>query len=273
MITSPVNDRVRLIRQLQDQRKIRLRQGRFVVEGVRLVEEAVAAGMQPDFVLYSETQGAADDRLAQLLARLEPMSGPILSATDAVIATCSDTETPQGIVAVVPLPDWPRPLGPTTSLVVDRLRDPGNLGTILRTALAAGIDQVWLAPGTVDPTNPKVVRAAMGAHFRLPLYTATWTEIAAALAGAPAWLAEVGTGQPYWSVDWRSPVALIIGGEAEGASPEAHQLATGQVTIPMPGGSESLNAAVASGILLFEIVRQRAGEDKKTRRQGDKGTR
>ncbi|MBC7225129.1 MAG: RNA methyltransferase, partial [Anaerolineae bacterium] len=117
-----------------------------------------------------------------------------------------------------------------------------------------------LPPGTVDPTNPKVVRAAMGAHFRLPLRPrAAWDAIAERLSGRPTWLAAPQGGTPYDQVDWKAPSALIIGGEAEGASPEAEALATGRVHIPMAQGVESLNAAVAAAVLLFEARRQRGG--------------
>lgn len=257
MITSTSNDRVKRVRLLQTQRRARLREGRFVVEGVRLVEEAARAGTPLEFAFYLEAV-EDDARARALLDALRAQKVPLLPVSDAVMRACSDTEAPQGILAVAALPNLAPPAQLTFVLVVDRLRDPGNLGTILRTAAAAGAELALLAPGTVDATNPKVVRSSMGAHFRLPLRHQNWTETAATLAGLEVWLAEANAGQPYWQVDWRNPVALIVGGEAEGASPEAAALATGRVTIPMPGGAESLNAAVATGVLLFEIVRQRA---------------
>ncbi len=256
MITSLANDRVKRVRMLQAQRRARLREERFVIEGVRLVEEAVAAGVLLDFAFYLEA-AEADARAQALLDALRGRGVPLLAVSEAVMRACSDTESPQGVLAVAALPRLASPAQPAFVLVIDRLRDPGNLGTILRTATAAGVELALLAPGTVDAYNPKVVRGAMGAHFRLPLLHASWVQIAAALAGLNVWLAEAGEGRPYWEADWRGPVALIIGGEAEGASPEAAALATGRVTIPMPGGAESLNAAVAAGVLLFEVVRQR----------------
>jgi TrmH family RNA methyltransferase len=147
------------------------------------------------------------------------------------------------------------------SVVADALRDPGNLGTLLRAAAASGADEVLLGPGTVDAYNPKVVRGAMGTHFRLPMATMTWPAIASHLNGLSIWLADVRGAVPYTKVDWTEPCALIVGGEAEGASPEAEELATGRISIPMQHGIESLNAAVAAAVILFEAQRQRMLKD------------
>jgi TrmH family RNA methyltransferase len=257
MITSPSNERVKRVRLLQTQRRARLREARFVVEGVRLVEEAVNAGAALEFALYLESP-AEGVRGRALLDTLRARNVLALPVSEAVMRACSDTETPQGILAVAEIPRLPLPEPVTFALVVDQLRDPGNLGTILRTAAAAGVELALLAPGTVDAYNPKVVRSAMGAHFRLPLRHQGWPEITSALSGLDVWLAEAEAEQPYWQVDWRRPAVLVVGGEAEGTSPEAEGFATGRVTIPMPGGAESLNAAAATAVLLFETVRQRS---------------
>jgi TrmH family RNA methyltransferase len=142
-------------------------------------------------------------------------------------------------------------------LVVDSVRTPGNLGAILRTAAAAGVDQVLLSPGTVDFYNPKVVRGGAGAHFRLSILPLSWREIETRLGGCDVWLAAAQGDLAYTEVDWKQPLTLIVGGEARGASPSALSLATGRVTIFMSQSVESLNVAVATGVLLFEIARQR----------------
>jgi TrmH family RNA methyltransferase len=144
--------------------------------------------------------------------------------------------------------------------IPDAVRDPGNLGTMLRTAAAAGVGAVFLPPGVVDPFAPKVVRAAMGAHFRVPVYPLSWEEIHNHLNAYAlrVYLAAAGAGQVYTQADFRSPLALIIGGEAEGAGQQARQLAAEYVHIPMSGDVESLNAAIAGAILMFEVVRQRS---------------
>jgi TrmH family RNA methyltransferase len=257
MITSLANDRVKLVRALQTRRKAREKAGRFVVEGVRLAEEAVRAKAAAELVLYVDQ---LDGRGRAALNGLRQVGAAAETVSPQVMAACSVAESPPGLLAVLPIPGGSSALAATPSglvLIVDRLADPGNLGSILRTAAAAAADRVYLSPGTVDAYNPKVVRGAMGAHFRLALCEAGWPDIAVALAGMPVYLAAGSGGERYDQVDWTPPVALIVGGEAEGASQAAQRLAGRRVTIPMPGGSESLNAAVAAGILMFEAVKGR----------------
>lgn len=252
-------DKVRYVRALQSRRRVRQREQRFVFEGVRLVEEAISAGVLPAFVFYTEAVEASG-RGGRLLETLREMNVPCYAVSEPVMAACSDTESPQGILAVLPVPHLSRPEHPTLTLILDGVRDPGNLGTILRTALAAGVEQVLLAPGTVDPSNPKVVRAAMGAHLRLPMAALRWDAIAEAVTGCDVWLAAAGGETLYTTVDWTRPAALIVGGEAAGAGEWARALAQGQVSIPMAAGVESLNTAVAAAAVLFEVVRQRTAK-------------
>ena len=176
-------------------------------------------------------------------------------ALAAGLAACANTQTPQGVLAVAPFVQLPS--RPGLCLIVDGLRDPGNLGTILRSAEAAGVGEVLLAPGSVDAYNPKVVRGAMGAHFRLPVAGLDWPAIGEKVAGRPVWLADAQGETPYDAVDWTEPATLIVGGEAAGAGREAAELATGNISIPMAGGTESLNAAMAATAILFEAARQR----------------
>jgi TrmH family RNA methyltransferase len=178
------------------------------------------------------------------------------------MSALSDTVNPSGILAVLPMSTASicHPL--TWVLVVDGLRDPGNMGTLLRSALATGVEVVISTPGTVDVYNPKVVRAAMGAHFRLSvLVDRSWDMIRDTLEGLKVILAKPGVGTPYWAVRWREPTALLVGGEAWGASQAAEDLATSHVMIPMREGVESLNVAIAASILLFEGARQRSLSD------------
>jgi len=175
-----------------------------------------------------------------------------------VMKSVSETETPQGILAVLNESRLPIPESPNFILIPDQIRDPGNLGTLLRTAAAAGVQAVLLPPETTDAFAPKVVRSGMGAHFHLPICSMNWEEIAKALkvAGLKAFIADM-DGQSCWETDLRRPVALIVGGEAEGASESARKLANGIISIPMSGNIESLNAGVAGSVLIFEVVRQR----------------
>jgi TrmH family RNA methyltransferase len=263
MITSVANEKVKYVRSLY-RRRARYRERHFVIEGIRLVEEALRAGIVPALVFYSAgVDDTPDGR--ELLVEMQKRGSPAFAVSEKVMKAMSDTVSPQGMLAVVPFVELaPPPVlsiaeGPRPSLVlvVDQLRDPGNLGTILRSANAAGVEQVILAPKTVDPYNPKVVRGAMGAHFRLPIVALSWPEIAAALADVQILLADARAEQAYYEADWTQPSALIIGGEAQGASRQARELAATTITIPMHGSTESLNAAVAASIILFEAARQR----------------
>lgn len=254
MIKSTSNPRIKRVRALQAERRAREAEGVLVVEGPRLLREALLAGLTPDLTLYTEDFAATEGGAALL----EQVDGPV-PVSEGVMKAASDTESPQGVLAVVPSPSLPFPPGLDFVLVVDGTQNPGNLGAILRTAEAAGVPGVLLAPGTVDPTNPKVVRGAAGAHFRLPMRVAPdWGSIGGALAGLTVYLAEAEGGVFYDRANWREPSALIVGSEARGAGREAESLVRARVTIPMAGGAESLNVAVAAGILLFEMARQRA---------------
>jgi TrmH family RNA methyltransferase len=256
MITSTNNDSVKYVRKLQSQKSVRHADRRLVLEGVRLVEEIVRASLVPTLVFYTGAL-AEESRGKALLATLRGLGAPCTMVSESVMVHCSDTVTPQGILAVLPFPDLAPPRPPTFVVIADRLRDPGNLGTLLRTALAAGVEHVLLAPGTVDFSNPKVVRSAMGAHLRLPIGEADWDAIAEAVSGCGVWLAAAGGAKPYTTVDWTRPAALIVGSEAHGAGGRARSLAHGRVSIPIQPAVESLNAAVAAAVILFEAVRQR----------------
>jgi TrmH family RNA methyltransferase len=168
----------------------------------------------------------------------------------------SDTETPQGILAVLDFAHLPIPDSPSFILIPDRIRDPGNLGTLLRSAAAVGVQAVFLPPETTDAFAPKVLRSGMGAHFRLPIQSMKWEKIRGEIKGLEIYLADM-DGTSCWETDLRVPLALIVGSEAEGASEEARELATQKISIPMSGDMESLNAGVAGSVLMFEVIRQR----------------
>ena len=165
MITSHSNPKVKLVRALT-RRKERYAARQFVVEGVRLIEEAINAGIVPAFALYT---AQTDSRANALLERLRTLTPDTLEVSDQVMKEIASTETPQGIVAVLPFVELPLPTPPQFVLILDAVRDPGNVGAILRSARAAGVDAIFFAHGTADPYNDKVIRAAMGAHFHLPI--------------------------------------------------------------------------------------------------------
>lgn len=160
--------------------------------------------------------------------------------------------------AVIPMPQRPLPDKPTLLLVLDEVSTPGNLGTMLRTAGAAGADGVLLGPGCVDLYNPKVVRGSMGAHLRLPVHSQSWAEIAKTVRGMQVWVATVQAERPYTAARFGSSPPRSSLAARRPARARRPALATGHITIPMHAATESLNAAMAAGIILFEAARQRA---------------
>ena len=272
MITSPSNQHVALLRSLQV-RKGREAAGLCLIEGPHLLEAAVAAHVTPRLIVFDPEHLGHTPAGRQTLGQIVEVRSrgvEALEASAAAIERASDTQTPQGVVAAIAVEDIlaervrarrrgrMRPL----LLVLDAISDPGNLGTILRSALAADVDEVLLAAGCADPLAPKVVRAASGAHFHLPIRAdQSWPEVASALGGSPVvqqvLLMEAGAHTPYDSVDLTQRTAVIIGNEAHGVSTQANRLATQRVSIPMWNKVESLNAAIAASVVLFEATRQR----------------
>lgn len=260
MITSVHNPKIQWVRKLQAQAKERRQEECFVIEGVRLVEEALLASWETRLVLYNQ---GLNRRGLTLVESFAARGVPTESVSPHVMAAAAETETSQGILAVLAMKSLPLPKVVDFLLIPDGIRDPGNLGTLLRTAAAADVQGVLLPPGSADSFAPKVVRSAMGAHFRLPIQAMAWEQIQTLLKPpAPAapvslYLADAKGELAYTQADFRRSTALLIGGEASGAGSEASRLADQRLYIPMPGGIESLNAAVAAAVLMFEVVRQR----------------
>jgi len=250
VISSIHNEKVKLARSLLT-RKGRWKNKLFLVEGVRIIKEAIGAGFKPIFVLHSE------DFNHKEVFSLEDVA--CYRVTEAIIKAVSSTVTPQGIVAVFPFPQLPLPENWRLSVVLDGVQNPENVGAVMRTATAAGVDFIAMTPGSADPFNPKAVRAGMGAHFYMPIKpNAPWEELRALFQGKQILLADPQGAVPYFAVDWTKPSVLIIGGEARGATTEARRLAQEVISIPMVRPIESLNAAVAAGIILYEAFRQRS---------------
>lgn len=256
MITSNQNPKVKLVRALLGRAKERREAGAFVVEGVRLLEEAAKGNWKFEIVLYDET---LSERGKLQVEGLRAKGVEVDEVSPSVMKSISETDAPQGVTAVVRFAHLPIPKSPHFILIPDQIRDPGNLGTLLRSAAAAGVQAVLMPPETTDAFAPKVVRAGMGAHFRVPIRAMSWDEIrnVVKLEGVKVFVADM-DGPPCWEADLRQPVALIIGSEAEGASESARRLADGKISVPMAGEVESLNAGVAGSVLMFEAVRQRS---------------
>jgi TrmH family RNA methyltransferase len=231
------------------------------IEGPKLLEEALRAGLHVATVFVAQGSEALLDPL-QLPADTEVLVVP-RELLDSVLAT----ETPQPVAALVWPPDWrwenvfsAEAAAPSLIVVLAGLQDPGNLGTILRSAEAFGAQAVLSLPGTVSAWNPKAVRASAGSLFRLPLLSISMEECFARLRAAKIkiWTSAVQGAQAADRVDLASGVALIIGNEGNGVPEVVAAEADGTLTIPCPGPVESLNAAIAASLLLYEASRQRA---------------
>ncbi|HET8843408.1 MAG TPA: RNA methyltransferase [Ktedonobacteraceae bacterium] len=274
-ITSVSNPHVTQIRDLHTTRG-RKKNGLLLMEGPHLYTALFAANFLPREIYFSpellQRTPEGRDLLASLL---HPAPGlakiPAIEVSERVAAALSDAQTSQGVVCVVSTELFqaerlqarrttaPRP----ALLILDDLADPGNMGTILRTALAADVEEVLLTPHCVDCFSPKVMRAAAGAHVALPIWTdMEWSAIEERTirhCGSESqriFSTEASSSIPYYAEDLRNPFALIIGNEAHGLSRQARMLASRAIGIPLANAVESLNAAMAAGIILFEAVRQ-----------------
>jgi TrmH family RNA methyltransferase len=257
---SPRNPKVALARALARDRKEREAAGLAVLEGVRLAEEAVAAGLEIHYALYTQ-ELAARERGAALLAALQERGVPLYPVSAETLGRAADTQTPQGIVAVFrprrwTLADLPRGL----VVLTDHLQDPGNLGTVIRSLEAMG-GVGLVAGGGVDPLSPKVIRSAMGSLFRLPVVTGETEPLLGALKaqGRRVYVADAGGALTPWEADLSGDAILVVGNEGAGPSDAARRLADGVISIPMIGPTESLNASVAASLLIYEAMRQRLG--------------
>jgi TrmH family RNA methyltransferase len=264
LITSRRNPLVARLRALHQPRG-RREQDRLLLEGTHLLQEVLRLGLTPDLLL------ATPDWLERHPALLAacPAAMRRVTVAEPVLEAVATTDHPDGVVLTLPPPPLPAPGRARFVLVLDRLQDPGNLGTLLRTALAAGIEEVWLAGGA-DPFQPKVLRASAGAALALPcrrhpdrdalVEGLTQAREAGLQLVATVVPDQAGHGEvlPYWELDWCRPTALLLGNEGAGLDPALQALASERVTIPHDRRVESLNVAVAAAPLLLERWRQRA---------------
>jgi TrmH family RNA methyltransferase len=253
---------VRLLTLARDlrRRKARDRHGLFVAEGIRAVEELLRSPLELRGLLTT-TALADDPRGAALLAAAGAREAPVLAVDAAAFDSAAETESPQGVLAIGVVPRrsladlaGALPAAGGRLLVLDALQDPGNVGTILRTAAAFGVAATVALPGTVDLWNAKVVRSTMGALFRHPTLSSTVAELSGFLAAhdVPLWGADA-RGEPLGAVAAPARLALAVGNEGAGLSAELRAAAARLVSIPISADVESLNAAVATGILLHAL--------------------
>lgn len=252
--------RVQQLRRLSGRRAARSEEGSFVIDGPTLLAEALDAGVAVVDVFAAP--GAEGD----LLARVEATGAAVHPVTAEVLARATDAVAPNGLAAIarrieVPVAEAVRAAaGGPLAVVLAEVSDPGNAGTLVRAAEAAGAVAVLFTAGSVDPTNPKCVRAAAGSLFRLPVAiggeaTEVLDELRA--AGVQTAATVVRDGVPYDEADLRGPLALVLGSEAHGLPREVVDAVDLRLTIPMAGRAESLNVAMAGAVVCFEALRQR----------------
>lgn len=260
-ISSRDNPFVKEYIKLKTNKKHRKNSSRVAVEGPNLVFEALNSGYIPDLIFLTKTYLEKD--CAKIKAMLPPGIKALI-VNERLFKLMADTDAPQEVAAIfnfsylVAENASAEHKGPV--LILDRISDPGNVGTIIRTAAAAGASKVIYTDDCADPYGPKALRATAGAIFRLKpelLYKPLEFLPLLKKKGFQVVAANPGNGLDYRSVDYSNPTALIIGKESEGVSVELSFAADIEVTIPLQGGVDSLNAAVAAGILLFEVIRSR----------------
>lgn len=271
-ITSATNPRIKAIKKLEQKRE-RDREGLFVIEGFHLVEEAIKHHAEIETILYSASADVA--LLAKIETDLMKNQGhqqnldsrntdiDFILITDSILKTLANTPAPQGIIAILKQPkmaiemlldDNKRPLAHL--LLLDNVQDPGNVGTMIRTAEAAGFKGIILGDGSADLFNDKTIRATQGALFQLPIIKVNLEALLPALhdAGYESWVTTLEEATFYTALPKPQKCALIMGNEGKGVDPKLQKLASTKVKIPMLGQSESLNVGVAAGILIYHLL-------------------
>lgn len=266
MITSTSNAKVKRLVNLKKRRKARDEEKVFLVEGIRMFQEVPNEILKELYVtegFYKKEKSLVDERKRESGCEFEILA-------DTVFQYVSDTQHPQGVLCVVrqgnekrPVSDlWEKENGERVPLllVLENLQDPGNMGTILRSAEAAGVTGIIMSRDCVDVYNPKVIRSTMGSVFRIPFqYVECLTDTIREMkeAGVKTYAAHLAGENAYDESDYRNPCAFFIGNEGNGLSDTVAQLADTYIRIPMAGKVESLNAAIAATVLMFEAGRQR----------------
>lgn len=253
VITSKDNEKIKEIRKIKDNKKVRDEKGVYIVEGTKMIEEAIREKVEIETLVICEDcleKETIDSKLLYEIAKYE-----CIYVSDKIFNTLTEVVHPQGVLAIVKQPDNAKINYKDNMIVVlDNIQDPGNLGTIIRTADAAGLSQVLVTKNSVDAYNPKVIRSTMGAIFRVKVVIIDNIEqlkqngysiVATSLQG----------NKSIYDIQYKKH-AIIIGNEANGVSKEMLEAADIKAKIPMKGKAESLNASVAASIMIYEYVRQ-----------------
>ncbi|AMW31393.1 TrmH family RNA methyltransferase [Arthrospira platensis] len=256
MLTSPQNPLVKQIRQLHTA-KGRREEGLFILEGTHLVEAACAVNWDIMAVCCTPQWEERHRDLWELAVKRADRTEQV---SDRLIAAMTTTVNPDGVVAIARRRDQtPVPIT-SLGLVLETVQDPGNLGTMIRTATAAGVEGLWLSSDSVDPTHPKVLRASAGAWFEVPI--AVHSDLITQLSdiqkqGIQIVATRADASLSYWEIDLRPPTAIVLGNEGSGLSPDLTSLADYHIRVPLLGNVESLNVAICAALILYEAQRQR----------------
>lgn len=270
MITSLTNDRIKKVIKLIKSSKLRKEENVFIVEGIRMFKEVSAIDVKEVYMTEDFYKKYRNERVFNELRMIDshddaskPIPRKCEYVSDLVMEKMSDTVSPQGVLAIVKRPEYKlKELVNNDNgflLMLEDIQDPGNLGTMIRTAEAAGVTGIIMSKNTVDIYNPKVVRSTMGSIFRVPFFYSddfgkTINEVKN--AGYKVHAAALEGGKSCYETDLNGKAAIIIGNEGNGLTKETIALATDSVYIPMYGRNESLNASISAAILLFEASRQ-----------------
>jgi TrmH family RNA methyltransferase len=265
MISSSSNTQIKNLIQLQKKVKVRNEQGAFVIEGIKMFKESRASRY---FIKAYVSESYYQEKYTENPAYFDDISYEIVQ--DSIFKEASDTLTPQGIMAVVKKPEYDLEQIITNAdanlVLLEDIRDPGNLGTIVRTAEGAGVTGIILSNSSVDMYNPKVIRSTMGAIYRMPfVYVNDFKGIINRIKmnNIRIYAAHLSGSCSYDEVDYTGKSAILIGNEANGLSDEIAELSDQYIRIPMEGNVESLNAAIAAAVLMYEVYRQKRNNRRK----------
>lgn len=256
LIQSRENPYFKELLKLTGTARIRNKVGQTVLDGAHLLAAYLDAGHVPLHILLNQS-ATHNVEINDLLARVAQV--PVTQLDDKLFDELTELKTPTGLLAQISIPVM-QPKQMHFGMLLEDVQDPGNLGSMLRSAAAAGCDAVYLSNACADAWSPKVLRAAMGGHFVLDIHShQDLTQVAQSYTGR-LYATSLQASESLYQTDLRGDIAFMVGNEGAGLSPQLQHLATHQITIPMPGNVESLNAAAASAICLFEAVRQRQAQ-------------
>lgn len=253
-ITSSTNPTIKHLRKLAKSPLYRREHSQTILDGIHLCQSYLQAGLVPERVIISPT--ALEDSEVQILVKQLPARVEVIEVTDSLTGTISRLENGVGLLFVINIPQTTLTKINSSALLLDQIQDPGNLGTILRTAVASGIGSVYLSPGTVGAWSPKVLRAGMGAHFALDIFESAELAHLIGESDIPVLATSLTASLSLYDYDLRSDKVWLFGNEGAGVSPELLALCHETLTIPQSGAIESLNVASAVAVCLFEQRRQ-----------------